>query len=98
MQKKTTNSSIAEICELLKTAEKIAVFCHSRPDGDALGAGMGLTAALNNAGKFAVMCCDDAVPEKYSFLDAMSEVKDKLPQGVGFDTFKCVYSVQRQKN
>lgn len=90
MQITKTNSSIAEICELLKTAEKIAVFCHLRPDGDALGSGMALTTALNNAGKFAVMCCDDAVPEKYFFLNGMSEVNDKLPQGVEFDTFISV--------
>ncbi len=90
MQKKITNSSIAEICEQLKLAEKIAVFCHTRPDGDALGAGTALTAVLNNAGKFAVMCCDDAIPEKYSFLNRMSEVKNKLPDGIEFDTFICV--------
>ena len=90
MRKKKANSSIAEICEQLKEANKIAVFCHVRPDGDALGAGMALATALNNAGKFAVMCCDDAVPEKYAFLDKMSEVKAELPEEVEFDTFICV--------
>ena len=90
MQKKKTNSSIAEICEKLKEAVNIAVFCHTRPDGDALGAGMALTCALNNAGKFAVMCCDDKIPEKYGFLNKMSEVKAKLPGDVKFDTFICV--------
>ena len=90
MQRKITNSSIAEICEQLKSANKIAVFCHVRPDGDALGAGMALTCALNNAGKTAVMCCDDAVPEKYSFLDKTANVKTKLADGAEFDTFICV--------
>lgn len=90
MRKKKANSSIAEICEQLKAAEKVAVFCHVRPDGDALGAVTALATALNNAGKFAVMCCDDAVPEKYSFLDKMSDVKTKLPENVEFDTFICV--------
>ncbi len=85
-----TNSSIAEICELLKNADKVAVFCHARPDGDALGAGMALSTALNNAGKFAVTCCDGSVPEKYCFIKEMSEVKDKLPDGVEFDTFISV--------
>ena len=90
MQKRTTNSSIAEICEQLKSAEKIAVFCHTRPDGDTLGAGMALTCALNNAGKFAVLCCDDTVPEKYTFLPKMKGVQSKLPKEVCFDTFICV--------
>lgn len=90
MQNKITNSSIAEICEQLKIAEKIAVFCHVRPDGDALGSGVALATVLNNAGKIAVICCDDLVPEKYNFIDKMSEVKVKLPDGVEFDTFICV--------
>ena len=90
MQKKMTNSSIAEICELLKASEKVAVFCHVRPDGDALGAGMALTVALINAGKFAVMCCDDPVPEKYCFIGRITEVRDKLPENVEFDTFISV--------
>ena len=90
MQKKIINSSIAEICQQLKGAEKIAVFCHIRPDGDALGSGMALTTALNNAGKLAVMCCDDIIPEKYGFLSKISEIKAKLPEKVKFDTLICV--------
>lgn len=86
----TTNSSIQQIGEQLKSAKKIAVFCHTRPDGDALGSGMALTTALNNAGKYAVMCCDDAVPEKYRFLEKMSEAKSALPENVEFDTLICV--------
>ena len=90
MQKKINNSSIAQISKQLNLANKIAVFCHTRPDGDALGAGMALTTALNNAGKYAVMCCDDIVPEKYKFLKKISEVNSKLPENVEFDTFICV--------
>lgn len=79
-----------QICELLKTAEKVAIFCHTRPDGDALGAGLALCTVLNNAGKLAVMCCDDAVPEKYSFLIPFDTVKDKIPTDIEFDTFISV--------
>ncbi len=85
-----TNSSIAEICEQLKIAEKIAVFCHVRPDGDALGACVALATVLNNAGKLAIACCGDAVPEKYNFLNKMSTVRNELPDSVEFDTFICV--------
>ena len=90
MQKKITNSSIAEICRQLKEANKIAVFCHTRPDGDALGSGMALTCALNSAGKRAVMFCEDAVPDKYIFLEKLSQIKTTLPQDIEFDTFICV--------
>ena len=86
----TKNSSIAQICEQLKSANKVAVFCHARPDGDTLGAGMALTVALNNAGKYAVMCCDDTVPAKYLFLKSISQVKSELPENIEFDTFICV--------
>ena len=85
-----TDSSISQICEQLKRANKIAVFCHTRPDGDTLGSGIALTTALNNAGKIAVMCCDDVVPEKYLFLKKMTEVRRKLPENIEFDTFICV--------
>ena len=90
MQKKTTDSNILEICKQLKEASKIAIFCHTRPDGDALGAGMALTCALNNAGKYAVMCCDDPAPAKYEYFEKLAQVKSKLPEDVRFDTFICV--------
>ena len=90
MQKKTNNSCIAEICEQLKLANRVAIFCHARPDGDTLGAGMALACALKNAGKLAVTCCDDVVPEKYLFLDKITEIMGKLPEKVEFDTFICV--------
>ena len=85
-----TSSSIAEISEQLKISNKVAVFCHIRPDGDALGAGVALTTALQNAGKFAVMCCDDKIPEKYCFLSGISKINDKLPNDIKFDTFISV--------
>ena len=90
MQKKTTDSSIAQICEQLNKSNKIAVFCHTRPDGDALGSGMALTTALNNAGQFAGMFCDDTVSEKYLFLQKLTEVQSKFPENAEFDTFICV--------
>ena len=32
------NNSASEIAEKLKKANSVAIFCHARPDGDALGA------------------------------------------------------------
>ena len=64
-----TNNSLNEIALQLKKAQTVAIFCHARPDGDALGAGLALYTAMQNAGKFAVMCCEDAPPEKYTFLE-----------------------------
>ena len=67
-------NSIDEVVKLLKNSKKVALFCHARPDGDALGGMLALTLALRNAGKYAVAFCEDTPPEKYCFLPAMEEV------------------------
>jgi len=83
------NSTEREITEKLKSANLVAIFCHVRPDGDALGSGLALCLALKNAGKTAYMCCEDLPPEKFSFLEAMAEVRNELPN-VNFDTLISV--------
>lgn len=85
-----TNSSLNEIVEQLKITESTAIFCHARPDGDALGAGLALYVALRNAGKRVIMCCEDLPPEKFGFLPAVSEVRRGLPSKAEYDTFICV--------
>ena len=53
-----------ELIKLLNGAKKVAVFCHVRPDGDALGSGLALCTVLQNMGKTAYLCCEDDIPEK----------------------------------
>ncbi len=83
------NNSISEIVEKLLKCKKLAVFCHVRPDGDALGGGLALKRYLEKAGKTVSMVCEDAPPEKLSFIPAMKEVVTELPQG-DYDAFVCV--------
>lgn len=83
------NNSLEEISAKLKSAKKIGIFCHARPDGDALGGGLALTVALKNAGKTVYMCCDDSPPEKFFFIPAMKEVKKELPK-INYDAFISV--------
>lgn len=85
-----TNSNLAQICEQLKSTQNVAVFCHARPDGDALGAGLALVVALRKAGKSAVMCCEDKPSEKFAFMAEMQLVRNALPEDVNFDTFISV--------
>lgn len=85
-----TNNSLTEIVNQLKKIKSAAVFCHARPDGDALGAALALTLALRNAGKSAIMCCEDLPPEKFAFLPAMKEVKRGLPSKTEYDAFISV--------
>lgn len=83
------NNTFEEIIAQLNGANKVAIFCHARPDGDALGSGLALCLALKAAGKTAYMCCDDAPPAKFSFIPAMKEVKKELPDGE-YDLFLSV--------
>lgn len=85
-----TNNSLIEVGERLKAAKNIAIFCHTRPDGDALGSAMALNLALKNAGKFAVMCLEEQLPAKYSFLKDFSEIERAIPSDAVFDTFVCL--------
>ncbi len=82
-------TDVSVIVKKLKSAKKVAIFCHVRPDGDALGSGLALCKALNNAGKTAYFCCEDLPPEKFNYLPAMAEVKQKLPD-CDYDTFVSV--------
>lgn len=78
------NNSVEEVLTLLKNTKNAAVFCHARPDGDALGGALALTLALRGAGKKAVMFCEDEPPEKFSFLPAMQSVNTVYKEG-GYD-------------
>jgi phosphoesterase RecJ-like protein len=82
-------NSLAEIAQKLNESKNVAVFCHVRPDGDALGSGLALTTALKNAGKNAFMLCEDEPPEKFSFLPLMKTVLQELPN-LEWDTFVSV--------
>ena len=83
------NNSLEEIIAKLKEAKRIAVFCHARPDGDALGSGLALTVALENAGKQAFMCCENLPPEKFFFVTSMRKVRNEVPD-VDYDLLVSV--------
>lgn len=83
------NNTLEEIISKLNSAKRVAIFCHARPDGDALGSGLALCLALQNAGKKAVMCCEDVPPERFHFLPSMKMVLQQLPQ-IDYDLFVSV--------
>ena len=76
----TTDNSVAAVAARIKKANKAAIFCHARPDGDALGSGLSLCLAMRAAGKTAEFVCEDAPPEKFFFIPEMREVKTSLLQ------------------
>lgn len=73
------NNSLQEVITKLEKSEKVAVFCHVRPDGDALGSGLALCLALKNRGKKAYFCLEEPMPEKFGFFHQMKEAIIGLP-------------------
>lgn len=51
--------------KILNNANNIALFCHTRPDGDTLGAALALKLALSKKGKTLKIFCDEKVPSKF---------------------------------
>lgn len=74
-----TNNSLAEVAALLKNCKTAAVCCHVRPDGDAIGSGLALTTALENAGKKVFMLCEEEPPERLCLFPAMGKTFQSLP-------------------
>ena len=82
-------SAVAAAAAQIKKARSAAIFCHSRPDGDALGSGLALCLAMRAAGKRAFFVCEDPAPEKFLFIPEMAELKTTLPEE-DFDAFIAV--------
>ncbi|MDE7379613.1 MAG: DHH family phosphoesterase, partial [Clostridia bacterium] len=73
------NNTLAEVAAALKKAKTVAVACHIRPDGDAIGSGLALCTALKNAGKTAYMLCEEAPPERLCIFPATKTTYQQLP-------------------
>lgn len=82
------NQLTGEIKDRLDAAKKIVIASHVRPDGDAIGALLGLGLALRNAGKSVQMILADGVPSSFKYLEG-SELIKKEPSG-NHDTFITV--------
>ncbi len=69
------NESVHEaIKALLHSAQKILIFSHIRPDGDAIGALIGLGLALQDAGKEVQMVLKDGVPSGFRHLRGSEQI------------------------
>ena len=62
-------NTFSEVMEKLKKAEKIALFTHENPDGDALGSVSAAKAILEHLGKTVFICLCDLPSEKFSYLE-----------------------------
>lgn len=57
-----------ELIDSIKSANRILIVGHMRPDGDCLGAGLALYTLAKNEGKTADVVYDSDLPEHFSFL------------------------------
>ena len=76
------------IKERLAAAKNVVIASHVRPDGDAIGALLGLGLALRDAGKSVQMILADGVPASFKYLEGSELIKKEV---VGeHDTFITV--------
>ena len=68
----TTNEqpvlTLCEAAERLLAAQRVLIFIHQSPDGDAVGSGFGLAVMLRAMGKTARVVCADEIPRRLRFL------------------------------
>ena len=73
------NGNLEEIANRIKRANRIAIFTHMRPDGDAFGSSLALAYAVRSLGLQAEVCVETEIPSNLRFLNGVDEVK-KLPE------------------
>lgn len=80
-----TNASFAEIASALRSAQRIAVLSHVRPDGDAFGSQLALGVSLRELGKEVALWNEDGLLEKYSFMPCGELLSRPPAQPESFD-------------
>jgi bifunctional oligoribonuclease and PAP phosphatase NrnA len=75
---------IDRILDAVRESKTFCVVGHIRPDGDCVGSQLSLTLALQNEGKKVFCWNEDAVPDKYRFLNR-DGLFQKPKRGMKFD-------------
>ena len=75
---------VDRLLEKIQESQTFCVVGHIRPDGDCIGSQVGLTLALRKEGKDVACWNQDAVPQKYAFLDP-DHLVQKPRSGQSFD-------------
>jgi phosphoesterase RecJ-like protein len=72
------NELTGAIKERLAAAKNIVIASHVRPDGDAIGALLGLGLALRDAGKSVQMILADGVPSSFKYLEGCELIQKEV--------------------
>ena len=70
-------NELKEIAEVLKNIHSAAIFTHMRPDGDTVGSGMALAAALEKRGVKCELLNEGALPACFSHLEGAERFRTK---------------------
>ncbi|MEZ5344079.1 MAG: bifunctional oligoribonuclease/PAP phosphatase NrnA [Pyrinomonadaceae bacterium] len=66
---------LSQVVELIENKETFAITTHVRPDGDGVGSSLGLLWLLRSLGKNAEIIVRDGIPNSYSRLPGVDEIR-----------------------
>lgn len=76
---------VAEIVQQIESGQRFLVCAHASPDGDAIGATLGLMLGLEKLGKDVVAYNADGVPDTFKFLPGADRLLTDLSDQADFD-------------
>jgi phosphoesterase RecJ-like protein len=86
----TIEEALLRACEVLRSAERVLLTSHRRPDGDGTGSMAGLASLLRARGKTAVIYSVDPIARRYKWLPLVASTV----QTISFDErFDCTVVV-----
>ena len=92
-----TNSTFAEIAEVLREHETFLVLSHVRPDGDALGSEIAMGLALQKLGKNVKVWNEEGLLEKFAFLPGGELVTFPPDEPENFDVVLALDTATRPR-
>ncbi|MEY4483231.1 MAG: hypothetical protein RL693_683 [Verrucomicrobiota bacterium] len=79
------NDTFSQIARAIQGAGHIAIACHIRPDGDAIGSIVGMALSLQLSGKKVTVICEDGVPANLRFLPGSGMVQVSQAEPLDID-------------
>ncbi|MCK9466948.1 MAG: bifunctional oligoribonuclease/PAP phosphatase NrnA [Candidatus Absconditabacterales bacterium] len=93
-----------ELKNIIDKNQKIAIFCHENPDGDAVGSMLGLGRLLEKLGKDVSYFSPDKPSKMFSFLEGFEKIKSTFDYGfynllifVDFSEYSRIKTIYREK-
>lgn len=90
MIEKGKKASLEQIADVIKSARRVLILTHMRPDGDAFGSALALSSALDFLEIPYQVCDESDIPSNLIFIDGVEKI-EKKPKGE-FDTIVALDS------